>query len=275
MKNRISLLTFLIILFSCEKAEIDINNLNNNTISIFGHGGMGIGESYPVNSFESIMKCLNTGADGSEIDVQMTRDSVLVAYHADFLEDATNLKGSIIDKSWSEISQGQYSDPIYTGYKLISLDELFSNIPHLNNYTFTLDCHMNNANNDLAKYYRSFASAIDKISDKYNLKGNLFIESHQADFLSIMQNNKRDYRIFIIKSPFELGFEIATKMNLYGITIPSENITAEQVQQAHMHNLFVTVWNTRSKKENREAIEKNPDHIQTDKVEYLIKILAN
>ena len=107
---------------------MNILNLNNNRISALGHGGMGIGYTYPMNSFESILNCLNLGADGTEIDVQMTKDSVLVAFHDKSLEHSTNVSGQIFSKKWNEISDAVYKDPPYTNYRLITLDELFSNI---------------------------------------------------------------------------------------------------------------------------------------------------
>ena len=74
---------------SCQKEIFDINNLNGD-ILVIGHGGMGVSHSYPINTFESIMHCINLGTDGTEIDVQMTKDGVLVAFHDKELSNKTN-----------------------------------------------------------------------------------------------------------------------------------------------------------------------------------------
>ena len=42
---------------------------------------MGITSQFPINTFESINSALALGADGSEVDIQMTKDSVLVLFH--------------------------------------------------------------------------------------------------------------------------------------------------------------------------------------------------
>ena len=103
MKNLIILSILLFVVSSCQKEDFEIINLNNNKITVLGHGGMGIGETYPMNSFESILNCLNLGADGTEIDVQMTKDGVLVAFHDESLEHSTNISGRIFNKTWDEI----------------------------------------------------------------------------------------------------------------------------------------------------------------------------
>ena len=67
MKKIITLI-LIVLICSCSKENIDIINLNNNKIDALGHGGMGTRSVYPLNAFESILKCLNSGADGTEIN---------------------------------------------------------------------------------------------------------------------------------------------------------------------------------------------------------------
>ena len=92
MKRTILVCFIFSVIIACHKDEYNIVNLNGNRITALGHAGMGIGNTYPMNSYESIFKCLNLGMDGTEFDVQMTKDSVLVAYHSQDLSDETNLK---------------------------------------------------------------------------------------------------------------------------------------------------------------------------------------
>ena len=273
MKNIILLLSLLITISGCQKEDFDIVNLNNNEIAVYGHGGMGIGQTYPINSFESILYCLNIGTDGTELDVQMTKDSVLVAYHAMSLEHSTNSSGQINNKTWDEISHTTYNNPPYTNYKLISLTELFANIDNLHDFTFTFDCKLYNSSHDLNSYYISFINAINRISDKFNLQDILHIESQNKEFLRLLQASQRDYKLFIYPSSFEEGFQIAKSLNLYGITISTDDISKPQIENAHNNGLFVAIWNTNSKNKNIEAINKNPDFIQTDKVKHLVKLL--
>lgn len=257
-----------LLLISCGKEDLNINN----EIIVLGHGGMGIGQTYPINTFESILKCLNSGTDGSEIDVQLTKDGVLVAFHGQDLSDNTNLSGAINDFNWSEIENAFYTDTPYLNYSILSLDQLFANIPNLNNYKFTFDCKLV-TNNNPVNFKEAYINSLSKIIDKYDLKSNVYIESQDTSFLVQLKEKDPSYQLFIYPSSFEEGFNIALDLDLYGITISTKNVSREQIAQAHNNNLKVAIWNTHSKSKNIEGVNKSPDFIQTDKVKHLVDLL--
>src|SRR4051812_39967491 len=91
-----------------------VSNLNGDTISAFGHGGMGPGFKYPIDTWESFEPLLRIGGEGTDLDIQMTRDSVLVFYHHHVLEDGTACFGTVNDKLWSEISGCLFASPFST-----------------------------------------------------------------------------------------------------------------------------------------------------------------
>src|SRR5690606_17296815 len=82
--NRFLLPTLAILLAftQCAKRKIYTDDTFFNTkVIILGHRGMGVEYYKPENTYESIIPALGIGADGCEIDIQMTKDSVLVLYH--------------------------------------------------------------------------------------------------------------------------------------------------------------------------------------------------
>jgi len=271
MKNIVFLCALLLAISSCKKNNFDIINLNGNKISALGHGGMGIANAYPLNSFESILKSLNIGADGTEIDVQMTKDSVLVAFHSGSLDNKTTASGRIFNKTWDQIKEARYTDPIYSNYRIINLDELFSNVKNSNEYSFFFDCK--NFNPDTSEFYvNTFSNAILKIIDKYQLEENTYIELKRLDIIKALKNKRPDLKIFIYTS-FAAAFEIANQCNLQGIVVPVDNVTKEEVVKAHNSGIMVAVFNAHSKNRNIDAIEKQVDFIQSDKLKHLLKLL--
>ena len=126
--NSKNILFLLLLAISCNKKEYTIDNLNNGKITKMGHAGMGITSLYPINSFESIQSCLSIGSDGTELDVQMTKDSVLVAFHDKELSTLTHLTGSVNDYKWEELKHAKYKQIPYLNYSILSLNDLFSNI---------------------------------------------------------------------------------------------------------------------------------------------------
>ncbi len=259
-------------MFSCSKEDFTINNLNNKIV-ILGHGGMGISQPYHINTYESILECINAGADGTEIDIQMTKDSVLIAYHSKDLSEETNLNGIVNDLEWGDIKNGYYYSTPYIKYSIISLEQLFSNIDNLHNYKFTFDCKLYTNSNNVFDFQKSFINAIAKLIDKYSLQKSLYIESQNSDFLMRLQEKDENYKLFIYPNSFENGLNIALSLDLYGITISSDDISLEQIETAHNNNLYIAIWNTHSKNKNIDAVNKNPDFIQTDRVKHLVYLL--
>ncbi len=271
MRN-ISLFLFIILLIaSCRQSDFEINNLNNNNIAVLGHGGMGIASTYPLNSFESIQNCLSLGADGTEIDVQMTLDGVLVAFHAELLEHSTALSGRIYEKTWDEIKEATYSEPPYTNYKVITLDELFTNIQTPKASTFFLDCKNFNPDNS-SSYIITFTEALIEFIDKHGIADNVYIELKRHELIESLHMERPDLKIFVYKA-FEEALSIVNEFQLDGITISIADISESQIKKAHSEGVQIAVFNTHSNKRNLEAIEKNVDFIQTDKLKHLLKLL--
>ena len=273
MKYTFFISAILITLLSCKKEdEFDIVNLNNNQITVLGHGGMGISNKYPPNSLESILNCLAIGADGSEIDIQMTKDSVLVAFHDSDLEDLTNKTGQINSYTWAEIKALKYDDNPYSTYSIVSLDDILSNQINPSSIYYSLDIKLHPEGNSVG-YNQKFVNAIEKIILKYNLKDRLFIESDNEEFLSLLQQKPYPYKLFTYADTFEECLSKALNMNLHGITIENYLITSDQVRIAHENNVYVTIWGLDRRHMNIDAIKKNPDYIQTDVLSHLIKVL--
>lgn len=266
---------FALITTSCEKEEIffEISNLNRDMITILGHGGMGIASTYPMNSFESIVNCINLGTDGSEMDVQMTKDGVLVAFHDYDLSTKTDLKGVVNSLTWDQIKNGYYNETPYVTYGIISLEQLFSNIANVDAYRFTFDCKLYRETTDDTAYFNQFTDAIIEIVEKYDLQRKICIESGDNEFLKVLQSKRRWYKLFIYPQNFDEGLNTAKELGLYGITISTNQISAAQIETAHSEGIRVTLWDANSEQENYEAIEKNPDFIQTDNVKYLVGLL--
>ncbi len=253
----------------------EVNNLNGNVISAFGHGGMGVQFKFPINSYESIEPCLRIGADGTEMDIQMTADSILVAYHNSDLNESTLCSGTINNLLWSQMWGCHYASPFSSTIKLKSVPELFSEIENKNDFTFTFDCKLYNNSTNQTAYKNQFANAIINTIDAYNIDNNkLFIESTDSTFLRILQTKRNTLKLFYYSNSFEQALNVAKIMDLYGIIIEDDFITKEQVTLAHEKGIRITLFNVKTKDENLSAILKSPDFIQSDDIIYLLKVFG-
>lgn len=259
-------------LSSCQKETFTIVNLNNNRITTLGHSGMGVGRVYPTDTYESVLNCLATGADGTEINVQLTKDNVLVAFHDEELGGATNLEGLINSHTWAELEDVYYDAFPYMQFRILQFDNFFSKLNHPENYFFTFDCKLFNSG-DRPLFLQNFSDALIALIEKYQLQNNMTIESNVINFLLLIQQQQPAYKLFYYPESFDEGLEVAQQHNFSGITIDWKDITRKEVETAHNLGIYIAIWNIHTKQDNIDAVRKNPDFIQSDKIEHLVDLL--
>jgi glycerophosphoryl diester phosphodiesterase len=260
------------VLNSCSKFNEETNTLDGEPCLALGHGGMGISSNYPINSTASILTCLEKGSAGTEIDIQLTKDHVLVLFHDETMDNTTGFTGSIHDYNWNEIKHLYYSNSLQQTFPLISLQNLIDTVDNLHDYHFVLDCKLYPKNIAYTEYIEHFSHALNNIIELNELEDNIFIETHHIDLITSLQNMEVEVPLMIIPTDFETGFELASQYQLFGISLAYDQISAEEVQKAHEAEFAIAIWNTYSNVENIIAINKHPDMIETDKIEHLLSL---
>lgn len=271
------MMLFFFIFTSCKKDPplFKIQNLNGNRINCFGHAGMGDKSLYPINTLESIQSCLTTGADGSEMDIQISSDSTLVIFHEEDLSESTLCNGEIYQNLWNNISNCHYKALLSKSYKLISFDELIQQIPNPKDYIFTFDCKTHYVEpSEYELFSQRFARAISRCLDKYHLNKQVYIESKDPVFLTELKKINPDFYLYLYTDDFYEGARIGDSLDLYGLTMDNNLISESQIEIAHNKNLRISLFNVNTEKENYSAVEKSPDNIQTDDLKYLLKIFG-
>ena len=234
---------------------------------------MGIKSSYPINTFESIQKCLNTGSAGVEFDVQLTSDSVLVAYHGTDLSESTNLSGKISELTWAEVKDAKYKTTPYLDYKIISVNSIFSRVKKLYDFGYSMDCKVPDNHPHKSKYLKNFASSINRLLKKYNLTNHAFIESKDTNLINNLVDLNLANRLFVYSTDFSSSLTFSKEKAIYGISISNDIISKEQIELAHQNNLRIVLWGIERKKDNLSAVDKSPDFIQTEDLNYLKALL--
>lgn len=272
MKHLVSLL-LLLAFAGCKKDDLDIRNLNGDKIITQGHGGMGIYSSYPLDSPASILSCLYSGADGSEIDIQMTSDSVLVAFHPEDLGEATDKDGPVVAHTWAELSDARFIGAPYSDHHITRLDDLFASLDNPAAYTFTFDIKIYPNGIGEEVFMDRMARAVIRLIDRFGIADRVHLESQRTYMLTALKTRHSGLKLFYYTPDFAQGLSTATQLGLYGLTMDVNKINTDQIAEAHANNLWVAVWNVQTKGENRAAIRMNPEIIQSDRVDHLVGLL--
>lgn len=263
-------------MMACVSADISlVENLNDNQITVIGHGGLGMGAYHPMNTLEAVQEGLSRGLDGVELDVQLTLDTVLIAFHSSDLNVQTQCSGRVIDLYREKIKDCNYRKTVFNQneYLIPTLREIFNGIDQLHARTIFLDCNIYVGQLDLASHRKLLTEALHEIIDEFDLVNQVCIEASDIPFLRELKILNPDLRLFISPGKFELGYQLATENDLYGIIINHDYITKEDIKLAHESGLRIALFSTNTHGEVREAIDSWPDYLQTDRINYTLKIL--
>ena len=90
-------------------------------MKVFAHRGYS--GKYPENTMEAFRGASAAGADGIELDVQLSKDGQLVIIHDETLDRTTTGKGYVKDYTLSELKQLDASGKLFSDLQLPSFEE--------------------------------------------------------------------------------------------------------------------------------------------------------
>lgn len=128
-------LLLLILLFTMISMPMDLPRKLNEGFIIIGHRGAPV--YAPEHTIPSYETAINIGADYIEIDLQMTKDLVLVALHDSTVDRTTNGHGKVSSFTFKELQMldagswfnemyPEFANPSYQSIKIPSLKEIFT-----------------------------------------------------------------------------------------------------------------------------------------------------
>lgn len=263
---RISFLKLAIIFLlfnSCNKYDY------NQESYVIGHGGMGVTSTYPMNSLESFLKAMHHKADGVEIDVQMTKDGELIAFHDEFLEHRSTGKGKIEDQSWETIQNLRYTNYPYLSYKIRKLDEVLS---QLSKWQPIIILDIKSIYDYDEHKYLLFKNNLSELIIEYQPYIQFIVESKDALWLSQMKEDFPELLTLLYGYDFYIAQDEAVEFELDGIALDFKEYKSIDLEDLESSPLLLSAFNVHLKSDNRRALERSIDYIQTEQIDYLLKI---
>lgn len=266
----LTICTFLLFTTCIKQDEVNDDSFFGGKIMILGHRGMGQLYKMPGNTYEAVIPAIGIGADGCEIDIQLTKDTVLVLFHDDLLNPRTTCTGSIYESKWEDIKLCKYY-ALENNIFIYSVDDLFRKIPNLNTLYFSFHLKIDENTADFNLYKEQFLRAIKRLCEKYNMTDNIFIEGDYTFYQKAKELGLTN-KYFLGGSPTSLIINLAIENHIFGIGL-SLNALDEEIELAHKNGLYVTMWAPKNDYENRKALSKKADIIQTDDPMSILKLL--
>ena len=96
------------------RADSLLNRLHTPSDYVFVVAHRGDWRNAPENSVQAVARCIRMGVDIVEIDLRMTKDSILVLMHDRTIDRTTTGQGSVADYTLAELGQFQLKDALGT-----------------------------------------------------------------------------------------------------------------------------------------------------------------
>ena len=242
-------------------------------VTLTGHRGAA---GYaPENTLSSIRKALEIGVVRVEIDVQQTKDGVVVALHDRTLQRTSNGKGEVKNFTFNQVQRldaGSYFSSDFKGEKIPSLDEIFELVDGKSILLIEIK--------DGGEYYPNIEENILSSIEKYNAKDWVII--HSFNDLPLIKINKIApeitlHKLFVGKLPwFPLFLDTKIRYNSYEnypyvneFSFNHQFVNKATIDQVHALGKKVNVWTANDSIRIQQLIELGVDGIITDYPLYL------
>jgi glycerophosphoryl diester phosphodiesterase len=283
LEKKYSILLITLFLIGCIKGENRNVNPEIKKIRNIGHAGSGFNYLFmpfnplPTNSFQSLKNALENGADGVEVDLQLTADHELVLYHDITLESLTNLSGYVIHANSRDIVGTDYKcgfpfdlfqdETIITFSTWLDYAKQLSVIPYL-------QIDVKTANRDAEAAADTLIKLLDEklTSAGYPLDKVVLISS-DFNLLSKIINAYPKFHCAYQPAEFYQGLNWVKQNKCEYIIMDQKYLTAKAVSDAHIAGIGIIAMGGRSENTLLNLIAMNPDFIQANNVKMLHELL--
>ncbi len=271
MNLRWALTTCLVILIilntGCEKEEL------KNDMLVYGHAGTSLYPErwiYPANTKESVLYALDVlDADGVELDVQMTRDSVLVLYHDEYLDANSKLSGCISNYNLNELND---LNLYQTRFELMTLEDGLSVIFERNRNVI-LDLKPYNYCDSANVDYGIFNRSLNRILLPYNhlQKTKIVVNALNISLMNSLTDSSI-VRSFETQNE-ELAIQYFQTGSIDEVCFDASFFNDEIRNQFEINQIPFSLFGVKTQSEIKRGIEFAPKRIITDNISYTRKFV--
>lgn len=228
------------------------------TFLIFAHRGAST--IYPENTLPAFREALRMGANGLELDVQLTKDGCPVVIHDESLTRTTNGKGLVKNHSLKELKQlsaGLWFDSKYRGLKIPTLEEV---LKRAKPRQIVLNIEMKN----LLIRSENMEVEIIRLIHKFKMKDRVILSTFNPESIRYVQQIDPTIRTsFLYFGKLDNPWKMAIEIGSTYIQPPFQALTKDMVQTCKKNNLLVCPYNVNDIQEIQIALEWEVDGLIT------------
>ncbi|HBC3531166.1 TPA: glycerophosphoryl diester phosphodiesterase [Vibrio vulnificus] len=193
---------------------------------IVGHRG--VAGSYPENTRVSVQAAIDLGLSWVEIDVQPTKDNVLVVCHDHTIDRCSNGKGRVDAYSLKELQAfdfGGWFDETFTGEPIMTLESLLNLAAE---YDLGLNIEVKVDNHDVAEVALNLKNLLDKsplTADK------ILLSSFSHDIILQLHQHCPGYKIGVLSERLsQRDRQVLKEVNAFSCNLNYRWITEKHIR---------------------------------------------
>ena len=225
----------------------------------------GLSAYYPENTMEAFQKAHEAGADWIELDVQETKDGVVVVTHYPNLHKLANVNKYVYKLTYKELKEINVGAYLKKVAYIPTLEEVIIWAKD-NNVKLNIELKETGHEKQLIK------STID-IVNKYNYRGSVLIASQSYEFLKGAKECDSNMTTVYIGRKLEQDVDYYVYADIF--SIKKTELTKDLVEKMHEINKKVFVWTILNAEELQEMIDYNVDNVIANDVKMVKDYLDN
>ncbi len=254
---------------------------------VLGHAGSGFFTPIspfnfrPPSSWRGIRRALLRGADGVEIDLQLSRDSVVMLYHDQKLDNSSTGTGCVSERTAAELTQLRYRGGWPYDWiqkeRPITFDTALARFGRRSNFpNIHLDLHEDDQCLPAGRQHERVPLLIRQLARslaRYRVPPEkVLLVTQEPGTVRLARALLPGVRIGleIASEEFAFGLKVAQTERVRTVVLDADRVTPAQTAQAHAAGLRVVVFGGRSGKDLRRILATQPDEIEVDNVKRLL-----
>ncbi|MBU0731349.1 hypothetical protein KKC88_00535 [Patescibacteria group bacterium] len=227
-------------------------------IKVVGHRGAA---AYSIeNTISSFKKAIALGANEIEFDVQLTKDSVPIIFHDEYLNRLTNKRGFLGDKTWEKIQKLK----LEKNEHIPSLEE---GLTFFKNKKVGLQIELKGKD----VWEKTLAQV-----KKFGLMKRTTFSSFYYDQIKKLKKAAPTARCGLILSDRPIGpIKMLKEYHADNLHIRKSYVTKNLVTTLHKHKKKIFAWNADKEKDITRLIDLKVDYIGSNKPDEVIKLLKS
>ncbi|WP_246944618.1 glycerophosphodiester phosphodiesterase [Bacillus pinisoli] len=225
---------------------------------IIGHRGAA--GTHPENTMISFQEVERVGADGIELDVQLSKDGEIVVIHDETLDRTTTGEGWVKDYNLKELRRfdASYKFPEYGVCKIPTLDEVF-------NWALSNDLFINVELKNTTVLYEGIEEKVIKLIRTYKYENRVVISSFNHYSLVECHKQAPDLNLGILYSePLYEPYDYAKRLGANSIHPQYKVATDLIVQKSQQSGIPVRTYTVNKTKDLKRLIAVGAAAIITD-----------